>query len=167
MHLSSIYHVLHYACCPLLLLIKFPLAMLTCCAGKRTEKCSVHVITQNSVGWVMTCWHDFFSSSLEERGTPCDSVSFPAHFWLPLCRLAGWDVANAKKETAMKRWKKWTFELKSNIFKYISVYTIDVLRTNAWGSLGWNRLLASVTLYLTFINMQLMFQILNKCISKQ
>lgn len=41
LHLSSIYHLLNYACCPLSLLIKFPLAMLASCAEEGApEKCS-------------------------------------------------------------------------------------------------------------------------------
>jgi len=38
LHLSSIYHLLHYACCPLLLLIKFPLAMLPPSAGEEAPE---------------------------------------------------------------------------------------------------------------------------------
>lgn len=70
--------------------------MLTCCAEERApEQCLVHVITQGECRLGNDMLALFFFS--EEGCTPCDSMSFPEHFWRLFCRLAVRDVANAKK----------------------------------------------------------------------
>lgn len=116
LHLSPIYHLLHYARCPLLLLITFPLAMLTSCAEEGApEKCSLNVISprewrlgNDTVAWLFVLGY-----------APCDSVPFPLHLWLLSRRLAGGEWKSKEADWRGLIQRKLTFQAKiKHLFAY-------------------------------------------------
>ena len=145
LHLSSIYHLLHYACCPLLLLIKFPLAMLTCCAADGApDKCSLDVTALRECrldnGMVVWFFLSFFFSIFFQKWGGLFTLwqrAFPsAHFWLLSRRLAGQEEKMQRGGT-LRDWRGGIKEGFSWNETYFCIcHSCIKMRTSAWGYAG-------------------------------